>query len=70
MARVADKVALVTGAAAGIGRAAALALAREGAHVVATDIDGDGAEAVASEIRRTHRGAIAVKHEVSQEPEW
>jgi NAD(P)-dependent dehydrogenase (short-subunit alcohol dehydrogenase family) len=70
MARVADKVALVTGAAAGIGRAAALALAREGAHVVATDVDAEGAEAVASEIRRTNGGAIAVKHEVSQEPEW
>lgn len=70
MARVTDKIALVTGAAAGIGRSAALALADEGAHVVATDIDLDGAEAVANEIRRANRGAIAVKHDVGREPEW
>ena len=37
--RVADKIALVTAAAAGIGRATALAMAREGARVHATDID-------------------------------
>ena len=49
MARVSDKIALVTGAASGIGRAAALALAREGANVVATDIDREGAEDVANE---------------------
>jgi NAD(P)-dependent dehydrogenase (short-subunit alcohol dehydrogenase family) len=45
-----------------------LALAREGAHVVATDIDREGAEDVANEIRRGNRGAIAVKHDVSLEP--
>ena len=70
MARVADKIALVTGSAAGIGRAAALSLAREGAHIVATDIDREGAEDVANEIRRGNRGAIAVKHDVSREHEW
>jgi 3(or 17)beta-hydroxysteroid dehydrogenase len=70
MARVADKIALVTGAAAGIGRAAALALAHEGAHVVATDIDLDGAEDVAAEIRRTNRSAIALRHDVSREDQW
>jgi NAD(P)-dependent dehydrogenase (short-subunit alcohol dehydrogenase family) len=70
MARVSDKIALVTGAAAGIGRSAAFALAREGAHVVATDIDREGAEEVANEIRRGNRGAIAVKHDVSLEPDW
>jgi 3(or 17)beta-hydroxysteroid dehydrogenase len=58
MARVADKIALVTGAAAGIGRSAALALARE------------GAQDVANEIRRSNRGAVALKHDVSLETEW
>ena len=40
--RVSNKVAVVTAAAAGIGRASALALLREGAKVWATDIDGPG----------------------------
>lgn len=47
-----DRVAFVTGAASGIGAAGARALAREGAHVVVTDRDGDGAEAVVRELRR------------------
>jgi NAD(P)-dependent dehydrogenase (short-subunit alcohol dehydrogenase family) len=42
VARLSGRVAFVTGAAAGIGRAAAVALAREGAAVFATDIDMEG----------------------------
>lgn len=45
-----DRVAFVTGAGSGIGRAGALAMAAEGALVVVTDRDGDRAEAVAGEI--------------------
>ena len=70
MARVSDKIAFVTGAAAGIGRAACLALAREGADIVATDIDLKGAETVASEIRALGRRALAVKHDAGAEAEW
>jgi len=51
------RVALVTGGAGGIGRAAARRLAREGAHVVVTDLDGEGARRVADEIAREAGGA-------------
>jgi meso-butanediol dehydrogenase/(S,S)-butanediol dehydrogenase/diacetyl reductase len=47
---LAGRKALVTGAGAGIGRAIALALAREGARVVVTDLDGEAADQVAGEI--------------------
>ena len=52
-----DKTAVVTGAASGIGRAIAQALAREGAHVIVADIDADGGEATASAIRQQGRQA-------------
>jgi NAD(P)-dependent dehydrogenase (short-subunit alcohol dehydrogenase family) len=45
------RVAFLTGAGSGIGRAGALALAREGAIVTVTDLDGARAQAVADEIR-------------------
>jgi NAD(P)-dependent dehydrogenase (short-subunit alcohol dehydrogenase family) len=60
VSRLAGKVALVTGAASGLGRATARALAAEGATVVAADIDADGARAVAGEI-----GGHAVACDVS-----
>ncbi len=47
--RVSDKSILVTAAGQGIGRAAALALAKEGARVLATDLDAQAAEALAHE---------------------
>ena len=52
MGRVEGKVAIVTGAGSGIGRAGAIALAREGARVVATDLAPTAAEETAAEIHR------------------
>jgi len=58
------RVALVTGAASGIGRAAAEGLARLGAHVVLADINEDGAREAAKEIGNH---ALAVRMDVTDE---
>jgi NAD(P)-dependent dehydrogenase (short-subunit alcohol dehydrogenase family) len=53
MGRVDGKIAVVTGGAAGIGKAASLLLAREGAKVAVLDIDDDAGRQVVSEINRS-----------------
>jgi NAD(P)-dependent dehydrogenase (short-subunit alcohol dehydrogenase family) len=57
---LADQVALVTGAARGIGRATALAMARSGAHVVAVDLDQGSVKPTAEAVAALGRKAIAV----------
>jgi NAD(P)-dependent dehydrogenase (short-subunit alcohol dehydrogenase family) len=59
------KVALVTGAASGIGRASALELAREGARVTCADLNAEGAESVAKEITRAGGEAIGLRLDVT-----
>ena len=55
MGRIADRVALVTGAGSGIGEAIALRFAQEGAVVIVTDLHADTAEATAARIRAHRR---------------
>lgn len=66
--RLAGKVAVVTGAASGIGAATAAAFAREGAAVVVADRDGEGAERVAASIGSGGgAGAVGTGADVSVE---
>ena len=59
------KTALVTGAAAGIGRACAKALAREGVQVGVLDLNLEGAQAVAAEIEAAGGKAVALQASVA-----
>ncbi len=69
--RVAGKTALITGAAGGLGQAMAWMLAREGARVAVTDMNLDGAHALADAINAVHPGsAFAFAHDVTDEAAW
>jgi len=69
MQRLDGKIALVTGGSSGIGRAAALAFAREGAKVVVVDILVEGSEETIKMIRGVGGEAIFVKADVSRSDE-
>jgi NAD(P)-dependent dehydrogenase (short-subunit alcohol dehydrogenase family) len=68
--RLKDKVAIITGAAAGMGAATARLFAREGAKLLLTDIDEKDGPAVAADIVRTNGTARFEKHDVSKEADW
>jgi len=70
MNRVQGKVAIVTGAARGLGKAQAVLLAKEGANVVATDIKENLGKNLPEEVKREGGEAIFVKHDVSNEQDW
>ena len=69
MGRLEQKVAVVTGAASGIGRGTALCLAREGAAVLAADLNAQGGEQVIGEIAAAGGRALFQHTEVSSEPD-
>ena len=65
--RVEGKIAIVTGGATGIGRAAARRLAEEGAKVTVTDVNVEAGQAVAEELGGD---ALFVQQDVRQEADW
>jgi len=67
--RLAGKVALVTGGGSGIGRASALAFAREGATVVVADIDAEGGEETIRQLKATQAEARFVKADIARAAE-
>ncbi|MEX0957181.1 MAG: SDR family oxidoreductase [Rhizobiaceae bacterium] len=69
MPMVAGKVALVTGAGAGIGRATAIKFAEEGAMVVVSDVNAKGGEETAAMIKKNGGDAIFVRADISSAAE-
>lgn len=67
MARLYGKVAIVTGAAQGMGEAHARAFVAEGAKVVLTDVNREGGERLAAELGEN---ALFVTHDVASESDW
>ncbi len=67
MKNLKDKIALVTGAASGIGLATSLRLAKEGADIVIADLNEEGLLSVAEQIRSIGRKALPVKTNISNQ---
>jgi len=70
MGRVANKVALITGGAMGLGLASAKRLSDEGASVVITDIADEVGQAAAEGINKNGGKALFIHHDVSLEDDW
>ena len=70
MNRLEGRVALITGAASGIGKATAARLADEGAAVLVTDIQVEAGEATVKEMAASGAKAAFFKHDVTSESDW
>lgn len=67
MARLAGKIAIITGAAQGMGEAHARAFVREGAKVVMTDVNAQDGQRIADELGDN---ALFLRHDVARSGEW
>ncbi|MDI6908214.1 glucose 1-dehydrogenase [Nocardioides sp.] len=70
MRRLEGRVAIVTGAASGIGKETAKRLAEEGAAVLITDIQVEAGEATVKEIEEAGGRAAFIRHDVTSEADW
>ncbi|WP_150271750.1 SDR family NAD(P)-dependent oxidoreductase [Paenibacillus tepidiphilus] len=70
MGRLDHKVAIITGAAGGMGKADALLFAKEGAKVVITDLQEDKLQEVVREIQESGGEALGLKQDVTSEADW
>lgn len=70
MGRLDNKVAIITGAAGGMGKADALLFVQEGAKVAITDLQEDKIKDVVAEIEALGGEALGIKHNVASEEDW
>jgi len=70
MGRLEGKVAIITGAASGMGAASVRAFSREGAKVVVTDIRGDAAAALADELKAAGGHVTSMPLDVTDQKQW
>lgn len=71
MKRLAEKVAVITGAASGLGRADAIAMVHEGARVLVTDVNESAGAQLAEELNAVRAGSAAfMTHDVRDEQSW
>ena len=68
--RLKGKVAIITGAASGMGESMTYLFANEGAKVIATDIQSDKLNAIVEKLQSEGFDAVAVKHDVSNREAW
>ncbi|CQR47256.1 Cyclopentanol dehydrogenase [Paraliobacillus sp. PM-2] len=68
--RLENKIAVITGAGSGMGKEEAVRFAKEGAIVVATDIDYEAVKSVEEQIKANGGKALALKHDVSSKEDW
>ena len=66
MARLADKIAIITGAGRGMGRAIALRFAQEGAHVVVADINAEPVHATAAAVEALGRHSVPLRVDMGE----